>query len=205
MTWAAGTWEWFNAAAALTRRAMLAGGRYHRRSCVDGSAIGADVLRYFGVSVRGLAVRCLAITPDALAWNSEHGWDSRAPVGHSVGIGYAGMAGQATAAGDWDGHLVLYAPRHRNLVDLTIDQADRPEHGLHLPGPVVIGDLDDAWPGNGQPLTIEQSGGAVVLRYEPMTGREAVMWGQFAGWRASGFVRRQVVGEAIRAVRGITA
>src|SRR5438309_1312644 len=89
---------------------------YFRPSCcINATAVLRHVCREHELQASPFAVRARIYAP---RW--------------SVGIGYyRGDAGKSA----WPGHLVLRV--HDYLVDATIDQANRPEHGIVLP-PVVI-------------------------------------------------------------------
>jgi hypothetical protein len=101
-------------------RALLARARpiiledWRADSCIASTAICIDVLDYFGLDARPLACR-------TVVWNRqlESGcW--------SVGIGHGDKR-----QGGWPGHLVALAAGDL-LLDLSLDQASRPQHNIEL-------------------------------------------------------------------------
>lgn len=106
-------------------------------SCIASTRVACDVLAYFGIEARPLVVRAayynrqaaehaarigrLPESPEeTVAWSEEDGsW--------GIGIGYGGEAEQDPEK--WAGHLVAIAG-DRLLIDLSLDQADRPQHDI---------------------------------------------------------------------------
>jgi hypothetical protein len=132
------------AALAATARAEILRD-FRADSCIVSTRIALEVLRRFGVGGYALSVRAMianapflerlkggAAPPagheDALRWAAEDGaW--------LIGLGF-GEAGP----GRWPGHLVVIAER-RWLVDLSLDQASRPQRSIVLrPLVAVVGE-----------------------------------------------------------------
>lgn len=104
---------------------------FKRDTCVFASWTGREVLRRFGIQAKPVAVR--AIVANAIAWEAKDGdikriMDEAPPEGGwTLGLGVP--AGDP-APGRWSGHLVLTARNPDVFLDLTIDQANRPEKGI---------------------------------------------------------------------------
>ena len=98
-------------------------------SCIASCRIGMDVLRMFGIRSHPIAVKAAVFNQKGHEFmDSGHpDWVRQGRDGaHSVGIGYGGPDPRK-----WDGHLVLLV-RGRLLLDLSIDQAARPDKGIYL-------------------------------------------------------------------------
>lgn len=138
---------------------------FRRDSCIASTRVATEVLRHFGVRAYPLAVTAMVFNAPFAArlridlfprdaaetrhWAEEDGtW--------SVGIGF-GRGGP----GSWTRHLVAIAER-RWLVDLSLDQADRPEHGIAL-RPLAHPVAEDFLRGLA-PLTLEV--GSVLVQYD---------------------------------------
>jgi len=102
-------------------------------SCIASTAIGLDVLTHFGVLAEPLAVRTL-IFNEAFASRIEGGasWPKGDEIktwleedgSYSLGIGMG-----TPLPGHWAGHLVLLVEK-KILIDLSIDQANRPQYNM---------------------------------------------------------------------------
>jgi len=115
--------------------------KFRADSCIVSTAIGIDVLTKFGILAEPLPVQVMIFnkpfidrigqtgvlpTGDELkSWTKEDG-------SYSIGIGVDGHSKH----GKWDGHLVIVAEK-RYLVDLSIDQANRPDYGMVFE-PIVV-------------------------------------------------------------------
>lgn len=115
-------------------------------SCIGATRIGMDVLKAAGVTdMFALSVRLyifnqpfvdhaerigrIAESPEETrAWEAEDGsW--------AIGVGIPPPG--PPLPNRWPGHLVLIVER-RILWDLSVDQANRPQHGIVFDGPVVL-------------------------------------------------------------------
>lgn len=157
--------QWLERFAKVTRAATL---EYYRRdSCITSARIGAAVLRHFGVLVRLVPVRLLAVTAD-LYEKYQQGHDLNDPalkgIGHSVliqGTGRVSVSPDGRRL--WNGHVVLVLKHPATLVDLSIDQASRPEKGLVLDEPVVMPVPDAQAFRAGEPLAARNHDGTFLL------------------------------------------
>jgi len=114
-------------------------------SCIGATRMGMDILKSIGVTdMYALSVRCyifnqpfaehaervgrIAESPEeTVAWEAEDGsW--------AIGLGFEPTV---LLPNRWPGHLVLIVER-RLLWDLSIDQANRPQHGIVFDRPVVL-------------------------------------------------------------------
>lgn len=132
--------EWLERFAGVTRNHVLK--LYPPDSCIASTRIGIAVLRHFGVLCRPQPVTMMAFTGPAFEALAA-GQRDASKFDHSKGEHSLGIVGngEITTHPDgtfgWDGHLVILVPQPAMLIDLSIDQADRPELGLHLTGPVL--------------------------------------------------------------------
>ena len=101
-------------------------------SCILTTRVTIDVLRRYDVRCRPLAVKLLAMNAEwakreksgeepTEAWKQQGAW--------CVGMGYG--APDHKPEGGFDGHVVTIA-EEALLMDLSLDQASRPEHGMRL-------------------------------------------------------------------------
>ena len=139
-------------------------------SCIASTRIGMEVLRRLKIQSSPLAVKVVAFNKKGsefmLAKHPE--WVREQKDGaYGVGIGH----GHGKGTG-WDGHLVLIVrDGTRYLLDLSIDQASRPQHGIVLT-PFYT-------PYTGEPLTLEiPNGGAIIYETEP----DNKEWKQAPDW-----------------------
>jgi hypothetical protein len=163
--------------------------RYRPDSCIASARALLNVLAYYGIT-GARAVPVAAGAWNAAAWQAQTG---NLPPGQWPRDAYAvrvdGQGGHPP--GGWDGHLVVTTGRY--LLDPSIDQASRPEHGLHL-APAAH-ELPRPWDGTAQWLTVLTGG--TVLVYEPITDTG---YKRSPNWSARTAVMRQVTGTAIRAL-----
>ena len=108
---------------------------YGSNSCIPTTRVLVAALENLGIKARPLSVRATVINGQYIAAVEELGRPFRdkaeAMVWHrSKGVFSYGIGAKA-APGTWQGHLVAVV-RQRVLVDLTIGQADHPEHDMVL-------------------------------------------------------------------------
>lgn len=97
-------------------------------SCIATCRIALEVLRRFRIPANPIAVKLLALNAKANKFmlGGHEDWVATQKHGsYSIGMGH----GQGPDSQKWDGHLVLIVQRQW-LLDLSIDQASRPEHGI---------------------------------------------------------------------------
>jgi hypothetical protein len=182
----------------ITREEVLA--RCGPRTCVLSTRTGLTVLRYFGERARPQAVRFAAFSPKAVVTLEI---DPAAGVlghsaGHSVGVSGTGIIDPVT--GRWDGHLIIRLGRRPELVDLSLDQASRPD--LDLPLAPTVAPLDESWDTPKGHCAVTRSDGSVLL-YWPLAG--PAVWRESPDWAGNHDVHRACAGAAIRRLRALTA
>lgn len=207
--------DWLHEFARTTRTEMLT--VYHRHTCVLATRIGHEVLRYFGIGSTPEAVRVGFFTADAFA-ELENGIAGKPAAGYSVGVmGTGAVTHQvattplgaepaATTGPDlgtsWDGHLVTRLTGPPRLIDLSADQFDRPEHGLPVPGPVVI-PLPDTTGWDANEWTAMTRADGVRMLYQRLDNHA---WRRSNDWTLleHGGEARAVVARVIRRLRSTT-
>jgi hypothetical protein len=124
-------------------------------SCIASTKVLIRVLRRYGIEAVPVGVRLvlgnrtftrlvkeegrIPTMDEAIlaGWFTKHGaW--------SVGVGYRQMVRPdrgLTRDGKWEGHLVAYLPRHNILIDASACQGNRPEHGIELPGVLILSEV----------------------------------------------------------------
>jgi hypothetical protein len=125
--------------AEVTREELQVGTRYRPDCCIAATRALIDVLDYFRLTARPLSViatvfnpvMCERIERDAMPTleEAERDWFPHGCYSLAVGLG-------DPEPGKWPGHLVLNL-EDRVLIDLTLDQANRPQHGILLPMPIL--------------------------------------------------------------------
>lgn len=139
---------------------------YERRTCILHARIAIDALRTLGIKANPLAVRVQVFNAEYVAQVNRigrmltHG-DTLDEKAWTIGIGYG--ANPAATAPGYDGHVLVIVDG-RWAVDLTIDQANRPQYGIELsphywqPSPgFLLGDLPEVF-----------EAGESIVRYEAM-------------------------------------
>lgn len=110
---------------------------YTPDSCIASTRIALDVLRHFGIETYALSVKAMLFNR---IYRDHYEAIGRAPSdqeaeawfaagAHSIGLGYGGDG----RADRWPGHLVAIAARSY-LVDLSLDQAARPQKDMEVTG-----------------------------------------------------------------------
>jgi hypothetical protein len=137
---------------------------YRRDSCIASSGVGLDVLDHFGILGEPLAVKVMIWNPAFVkrieaghpfpkdraeldVWVKEDGaWN--------VGLGLGGDPEPMK----WPGHLVIIGER-RYLLDLSLDQASRPQHNINLD--VLGAEITDDFLSGKEPRIVE-IGGSII-------------------------------------------
>lgn len=157
-------------------------------SCIESVRVGIEVARYFGLMIEPVPVKCCFATLDWYAAFTDH----QAPPLPGWSVGTTG-AGNPTGPNRWDGHLIGYAPLADLLIDYSADQYHRPQHGLNVPGPVVM-QVDRARLRAG----FAARWGEIMVDYKQITDRA---WSRGGGWTGHHSLISEAAGEAIRALR----
>lgn len=129
--------------------------RQHFRadSCIASTRIGLDVLAYFGVRAEPLALSVLIFNTAAieLLEGGMH-MNELAEVLHDIPVSREGGPwsmglglGGDPEPNKWAGHLVISLPYVRTMLDLSIEQANRPHKGLHFDRPIMWFVADNEW------------------------------------------------------------
>jgi hypothetical protein len=123
----------------VVREELKIGTVFRPDCCIAATAILIDVLDYFHLTARPLSVIATVFNPAMserieregmpTLEQAEADWFPKGCYSLAVGLG-------ENEPGKWPGHLVA-ALADRVLMDLTLDQADRPHQGIVLPVPVV--------------------------------------------------------------------
>jgi hypothetical protein len=176
------------AALDASRAAVLR--RYKPESCIATTRVTIEVLRHFGVRAAPWPVNVSVFT--------EAAWDlarQGVPIGEwppgawSVGI-------HVDASPDRVGHLAAIAGGY--LLDGSIDQAARPEKGIHALRPLVAR-LPDPFVPDDTTARIPYQVEGLVLIYFASGSR---VFRSSRSWRPGYPLVRACVAEAIRAVHG---
>lgn len=150
---------------------------YRPDSCIAATRALGMALSYCGVVSRPISVRALVVNPhvvrrikqsnrldispiDLYTWSFE-------PGGYCIGVGYHDPDG-FTAEGKWVGHVALYLPDDELFVDLTLDQASRPAHGI-VARPLVTNVAPDILGGRAFSAEV----GASMVFYQPLPHDES--------------------------------
>lgn len=150
-------------------------------SCIPSTKAMVEALRQLHVDVFALPVTAMAVNAPLWAYAHEHGGYPAIGTpeypedGFGIGIGYIG---DETQPGKWNGHLVCVAER-RWLLDLSIDQASRPQWNMPITEPLVA-PVDEVWlrARTNLPLVIEHE--TAHIYYWPNPGNEG--YKESPGW-----------------------
>lgn len=117
---------------------ITAGMGYARRTCILHTRVAVDTLRAFNIRARPLACRLMVLNAAYARRSNQLGRmldpDEMLPEEHSIGIGF----GRGEMPG-YDAHVVAVVDE-RYILDLTLDQASRPQREIslrpgHFPAP----------------------------------------------------------------------
>jgi hypothetical protein len=125
--------------AEVVREELQIGTRYRPDCCIAATRALIDVLDYFRLTARPLSVIATVFNPAMserieregmpTLEEAERDWFPRGCYSLAVGIG-------DPEPGKWPGHLVATLGG-KVLIDLTLDQANRPQYDIVLPMPIV--------------------------------------------------------------------
>lgn len=129
--------------------------------CVAAARTTMDVLHHLGIGARAMPVGVVVANEQWMRLTDEQRVEALSdPTNPAWSIGV--LAGsQQPEPGTFDGHLVVVVPRLRALLDPTLGQFSRPEHGITLSGSVfdLANGTDFA---NGVPQRFRNSAGSYV-------------------------------------------
>lgn len=135
----------FSTLAAKARPLILA--EFNADSCIAATRVVIDVLKHFHIPAYGLAVNCSIFSPNFVAAveAGERPPEEREQLGewldkfkaHSVGLGMPG-GGERGKWGTEAGHVVAAVPTLQTFVDASLDQCNRPEKQIVLPGVITV-------------------------------------------------------------------
>lgn len=107
-------------------------------SCIASTRIGIDVLRYFGVTAKPIPVSVTIFNEDARRILEEEGIEAVATAvqgRETLDIGGPWTLGLGVSTPNHapgPGHLAIAIPHHLTIVDLSLDQANRPRKNIAL-------------------------------------------------------------------------
>lgn len=182
---------------------------FRRDCCIAATAIVCDCLDWAGFNVRPFPVQAQVANKAAMVYLETYGefpdpnkggnwrenWD--ACRAHLIGIGFGAREG---ARPGYDGHLIAVAHAShgegRLLIDLTLDQCDRPHRDLCLPPLVTQCTTDQLL---SPQMRFDTEAGDTVLYYPR---RERVDYQTSPDWTNAGApARDRIVGDLIRLAR----
>ena len=182
--------------------------RFREDSCINSTRVLFDVYRAFGLAAEAVTVRARIYSSGFVNRAAREGhmpespeeassWTSEAGV-WSVGIGYGGAD---MGRDKWPGHLVLRSDAH--LIDATIDQANRPEHGIVMPPLLLLSHTPDAFWNAEELLEAEVNDCHVI--YEPRPHDHS--WMGSPAWSGRSHVEGAVATDLIRYLesRGVSS
>jgi hypothetical protein len=163
--------------------------------CVLATAIGCQVLAYFGIEARPRPVTAAICNAAFITW-----WES----GRAGGVEAAQAAGAWSLLPDaqaseraadgrrrWNGHLVIDVPSAHALIDLDLRQFRRPAKAIELPDAALFQYEEGIAAG-----TFESSKGCRII-FGPLDDDR---WRQTLDWRR-GSRDRHVIGRIIRKMK----
>ncbi len=182
----------------VVRDELRIGTLYRPDCCIAATAILIDVLDYFRLTARPLSVVATVYNPamserilrDGMPTleEAERDWFPNGCYALAVGAG-------DPQPGKWAGHLVANLA-DRVLLDLTLDQANRPQHQIVLP-PFLLAPLD--WEFLQGEAYLAGTGNGCRIVYE--TRPDDRSFERSNDWRSKKR-RAEVVGAAIRRLKG---
>ena len=109
------------------------------RSCISSTRLAVEYLRGRNIKAEPLTVRAHVLSPAMVEKINQYGglpedkatidrWYEESDQVWGIGLGMSEIPAEA---GNWPGHLVALV-ENKYLLDLSIDQASRPERGLLL-------------------------------------------------------------------------
>jgi hypothetical protein len=170
----------------------------HPDSCIESSALALDFLRRLGIACRELPVEVSVMNEPA--WRLYEGgstygaspeeraaWD----LAGAWGVGLGMISTPVPRPDQYAGHLIVVVEGGW-LLDLSLDQASRPRHGI------VVAPLLAAIPGGLHHGTAFETAGGVRLVYRPSRTLWAKTYRTAPGWTSSAR-RAALLGEVLAA------
>jgi hypothetical protein len=174
--------------------------------CIGGTKTAIEVCRYFGIEASGLTVRAEIFNPEYVRFfdevgrgpkNEEEEYEWRENGAWVCSIGDQNLP--PIADGKWPGHLVMIASTEHgsHLIDLTIDQANRPHKNIELSSLHFLVPTEFALKESQFMIQNVENGCIVVYDSYPnnRTFAQAPDWG-----RARAKDRKPLVGQIIRTI-----
>jgi len=156
---------------------------FNSDSCIASTRVTIETMKYFGLDFKPLATQALVFNKPAwthfrdneLEVNDMEAWD-KIDGSWSVGLGFP-------PNGDYKGfvgHLIAYSKSLSKIIDCSLDQATRPEHGI-IVKPIVL-NVDAGLFKKGNFFILDN----VVLLYRTMTNstyQSAPDWKLKSKWK----------------------
>lgn len=186
---------------------------FNADSCIASTRIGMDVLAHFGVAAVEMPLMAFLFNHEAIKL-FEAGMTSQEIGEHVRGISVeqeggawtlgVGAPGAPTVSGreGWTGHLVATIPDAGVILDLSLDQASRPQKNMLLKPCWFIVEDEAFWVDPKGRTTIINEAGAMMLDRDALGGttyKASPNWKRKTSTPAPIF--RDVTGRIIRAVR----
>lgn len=166
-------------------------------SCIASTAVGLDILMHYGILAEPFPVRTLIFNePFTSRLENGQGWPTGQQVrvwteedgSYSVGIGVG-----TQQPNKWAGYLAILVEK-RLLLDLSIDQATRPQYNMMLE-PLCV-EIDEQFI-SGSPKVFKA--GQCVVRVDALLGNEG--YTSSPDWLFAGR-RRKIVANTLRLIQG---
>lgn len=185
-------------------------------SCIASTRIALDVLGYFGIHAKAVPVSVTVFNEDARAIYERDGIEEVARAVHAArhqdtgGPWTLGIGVDLPGKPPGPGHVVAVLPRQRLLLDLSLDQANRPKKNLLL-GPLAVDIPEDSRfmeePGEVLPFIgqMDESVPPVALIYRRERShryRESLNWQRKASAEGASEGFREITANVIAAIRG---
>ena len=164
--------------------------KYPIDSCIVSARIVQETLDYFGINAIPLPVSVLVQNPRMVQHWADGAEDSDVQRAYDEGAWAVGLACSPfpPPLGMCSCHLVNYIATEQILIDMTLDQAAKPEKGINLT-PIVVPSV------RAFPFWIERNGCLLIYEQKEIDN----------GWRNSPYWgcrdRRPIVGALIRRLK----
>lgn len=141
-------------------------------ACIAAARVGNEVLSYFGITSVPVPVAVQVHNARARELMADSGLVDQDDI-HRLGGYTLGTDPDVPPIGlfpSWNCHLVLWTPNDRLLIDLTLEQYARPDHGIVLTsaGTYVPEDASGPWLAGDQWLPVSKPDGTrVMYRHRP--------------------------------------
>lgn len=181
----------------ITREACVEG--FDKDSCIAATRVGLDVLGHFGVAAAPLTVEAEVFNAIQIQllrerggppkdWKEAGEWMRQGAWAHGIGTR------ESRGREGWPGHLVMIVGE-RQLVDLSIGQANKPEKGIVLGEPIVC-EVTRPFMQERERLVLTKDG--ILLTY--LARSRDLSYRQRPEWRSDQPLTRLVVERTIKRV-----